>query len=182
MAAPVAVILAWQLLFFTPFVPRPRFERLPRVQEPLCAPGTRVMVEHYSRNLYNPQAKYYDRVHCVDATGKRVKEVTNEAHGLALGVSAVVLFLLLLPPIYWWTGRLPVPAPSSQPGQRRGSRFMSLMLVALGLYLVWGIPYLFRQRTPGEQEQAALLLFAVLGALIGLMVLAGVLERRKNGP
>ncbi|HTE16932.1 MAG TPA: hypothetical protein VK689_00955, partial [Armatimonadota bacterium] len=145
MATPVGIILAWQLLFFTPFVPRPLFERLPRVREQLCPSGTSVMVEHYSRNLYNPQAKYYDRVLCVDGSGKRIKEVTNEAHGWALGLSALVIFLLLLPPMYWWAGRLPTPPPASQHVGKRGSRFMALMSVALALYLLWAIPYLFRQ-------------------------------------
>lgn len=58
---------------------------------------------------------------------------------------------------------------------------MPLMFGALALYLVWALPYLFRQQTPREQEQAALLLFAVLGALIGLMLLGAGLERKNNG-
>ena len=67
-----------------------------------------------------------------------------------------------------------------QPGMRTQRRFMVAVSLLLTLFLIGALIYLFRQPTDDAMERAALKVFAVAGVLIGGVIAAAVVVRKRT--
>ncbi|HYG80272.1 MAG TPA: hypothetical protein VD861_07795 [Pyrinomonadaceae bacterium] len=68
-----------------------------------------------------------------------------------------------------------------QPGMRTQRRFVAAAGLVLGLFLIGAVVYLFRQPTHDAMERAALKVFAAVGVLILLLIVAAVFVRKRTG-
>jgi cbb3-type cytochrome oxidase subunit 3 len=66
-----------------------------------------------------------------------------------------------------------------QPGMRPQRRFIAAVGLLMALFFVGAAVYLFRQPTEDAMERAALRVFAVLGVLIGAVIAAAVVFRKR---
>jgi hypothetical protein len=60
-------------------------------------------------------------------------------------------------------------------------RFVAAISLTLALFVVGALFHLFRQPTEGAMERAAVEVFAVMGVLIGVVIGAAVVVRRRAG-
>lgn len=69
-----------------------------------------------------------------------------------------------------------------EPGMRAQRRFVAAACLALLLFLAGALTYLLRQPNDAALERAALRVFAAMGALIAVLVVAAVYVRKRRRP
>jgi type VI protein secretion system component VasK len=68
-----------------------------------------------------------------------------------------------------------------QPGMKAQRWFMLGMALVFAAAIAWALVFLFRQETEQALEEAALIVFALFGALIAIALLLAYVVRKKTG-
>ena len=68
-----------------------------------------------------------------------------------------------------------------QPDMKVQRRFALILGIALAAFLVGALIYLFQQQTSGDENSAAIIIFAAMGVLITIMMIIAYIIRRKTG-
>lgn len=170
--AAIFLVIGMGIFFLTPFASTPLFGRLPGVSERFCPEGASLVVERYSRSSLS-QAKNNHRVICLDSTGKQIANVTNQADLAALGASAGVGYLIAWLVLFRWAKGF---------FEKKDIREKRLMLGVVGAdaaLLAWAAPYVYRQPTYQDMEQALLVVLAVLVVFSAVFLTAHIYLQKR---